>query len=414
MAIYHFSAKMIKRSEGQSATAHAAYCAHEKITDLRTGEVHDYRRRNLRDKISYAEIIAPANAPDFCDDRSSLWGQVELVEKRKDAQVARSVTVALPVELSPEQNKQLARRFCEETFATQGMVADCCIHEIESDNPHAHIILTTRELTPEGFGKKNRDWNDKKTLEAWRKSWSEYANDALKAAQIDQQIDHRSYKDQANNLIPGVHLGKTVSEMERQGKQTPRGNINRLVAERNLPFTAPPRHFDEEATALAELDYAIEDAEAPQHEKVDFFEAELKARSADATLNGAISDAFNRTVEQRVQHTLKLSQHRTKRRIIKKSPRKLIQQSQTLSKRLREEIQPRQTAEAKVARMGVFDRLKSKIADAGKSIWDAIKKPFVEPKPEPRKEPESTVPKQPIERSEEKATDGYQPQGFKR
>jgi hypothetical protein len=294
------------------------------------------------------------------------------------------------------------------------MVADCCIHDIDSDNPHAHIILTTRELTPDGFGKKNRAWNDKKTLEAWRKSWSEHANDALKAAQIDERIDHRSYKDQGVNLVPGVHLGKTVSEMERRGKQTPRGDINRLTRKRNIAaieLERPARYFDEESTNIADVCQLIEDAAPEPNQAINTLEQHLAGRST--SFNELVEQAFNDTAAQRLQHTLDLSIHRTKRRVIKKSPRKLIEQSQTLSKRLREEIQPRQTAEAKVARMGVFDRLKSKIADAGRSIWDAVKKPFVEPKPEPRKEPESTVPKQPIERSE-KAADEYQPQGLKR
>lgn len=393
MAIYHFSAKMIKRSEGQSATAHAAYCAHEKIADFRTGEVHDYRRRNLRDEISFAEIIAPENAPEFCSDRAQLWSEVEQTEKRKDAQVARSITVALPRELSKEQNKQLARRFCTDTFAAQGMVADCCIHDIDSDNPHAHIILTTRQLTADGFGKKNRDWNDKKTLEHWRKSWSEYANSALKSAQIDAQIDHRSYKDQGVDLVPGVHLGKTVAEMERKGKRTPRGDIYRLTKQRNehvrkaaaCELERPERVFDEQNTELANIESLLEYEATPQ-ESIQLIDASVKADNTD--FNELTEDAFNKTAEQRLQHTIDLSLHRTKRRIVKGSSRKLIKESQKLSERLSSESGAKLTAEKKVAKMGIFGRVKAKILQAGRDIADIIKKPFLEsgqPHSEPTK-----------------------------
>lgn len=383
MAIYHFSAKMIKRSEGQSSTAHAAYCAHEKIKDFRTGEVHDYRRRNLRDEISFAEIIAPENAPEFCSDRAQLWSEVEQTEKRKDAQVARSITVALPRELSKEQNQQLARSFCKDTFAAQGMVADCCIHDIDSDNPHVHIILTTRELTPDGFGKKNRDWNDKKTLEQWRKSWSEYANSALKSAQIDAQIDHRSYKDQDVDLVPGVHLGKTVSEMERRGERTQRGDIYRLVKQRNehvrkaaaCELERPSRVFDERNTDLANIESLLE-FEATPAESIQMVDAQLKAENTD--FNAVTESAFNKTAESRLQHTIDLSLHRTKRRIVKCSSRKLIKESQKLSERLSSESDAKLTAEKKVAKMSVFGRVKAKIMQAGRDIADIIKKPFLE------------------------------------
>lgn len=420
MAIYHFSAKMIKRSEGQSATAHAAYCAHEKITDFRTGEIHDYRRRNLRDQISYAEIIAPANAPEFCVDRAQLWSQVELAEKRKDAQVARSITLALPVELNPQQNQRLVRQFCKDTFADSGMVADACIHDIESQNPHAHIILTTRELTPDGFGKKNRRWNEKSTLEHWRKSWSDYANNALKAAEIDARIDHRSYAEQGINLVPQIHLGKTVAEMERRGQQTPRGDINRLVQQRNMAaieIERPPRRFNEDATELAKLNDLLEHGATPS-DAIQLIDANVKEQGI--TFNDLAQSAFNNTAQQRLQHTIDLSLHRTKRRIIKRSPQNLIEQSKTLSKRLSEEMRPRLTAESKVAKMSVFERFKEKIAAAGRSVWEMIKKPFVEEPPEPRKKSlfggysAPSPEQQNTSRSEDKTAGDRQPPSFKR
>ena len=106
MAIYHFDASVISRSKGRSATAASAYRAAERIVDRRTGEVHDYTRKH---GVEHTEILAPAHAPDWARDRSALWNAVEQIERRKDAQVSREVRVALPSELTPEQNRDLVR-----------------------------------------------------------------------------------------------------------------------------------------------------------------------------------------------------------------------------------------------------------------------------------------------------------------
>ena len=165
MAIYHFDASVISRSKGRSATAAIAYRTAEVIKDHRTGEVHDYSRKN---GVLHTEIIAPDHAPAWVQDRSSLWNAVEDVERRKDAQVAREVRVALPSELSTEQNADLVRAFVQEQFVARGMIADVALHapgrEGDQRNHHAHIMLTTRDVGPEGFGAKNCDWNAKPLL----------------------------------------------------------------------------------------------------------------------------------------------------------------------------------------------------------------------------------------------------------
>ena len=125
MAIYHFDASVISRSKGRSATAASAYRAAERVRDARTGEVHDYTRK---DGVLHTEILAPEHAPDWARDRSSLWNAVEAIERRKDAQVSREVRVALPSELTPEQNRDLVRGFVQAQFVARGMVADIALH----------------------------------------------------------------------------------------------------------------------------------------------------------------------------------------------------------------------------------------------------------------------------------------------
>ncbi|EEK7334741.1 MobA/MobL family protein [Salmonella enterica subsp. enterica serovar Newport] len=199
MAIFHMSAQAITRSKGHSSVAAAAYRHGEKLTDEHTGEIHDYSKKN---GVSDSVILIPDNADRNFLKPEYLWNTIEKSEKRKDAQLAREFNIALPVEMTDEQKKALAIVFCQEHFVKNGMIADIAFHKLDSDNPHFHVMLTTRQLTPDGagFGQKVREWNSKEQLEGWRKSWADTANEHLQAAGIDARIDHRSLKDQKAEL----------------------------------------------------------------------------------------------------------------------------------------------------------------------------------------------------------------------
>lgn len=209
MAIYHFDASVISRSKGRSATAASAYRTAEVIKDHRTGEVHDYSRKG---GVLHTEIIAPNNAPAWVHDRSSLWNAVEDAERRKDAQVAREVRVALPSELTTEQNADLVRAFVQEQFVARGMIADVALHapgrEGDQRNHHAHIMLTTRAVGPEGFGAKERDWNAKDLLVDWRQSWAEHVNDTFERHDISERVDHRTLVAQREDALSLAHDAK--------------------------------------------------------------------------------------------------------------------------------------------------------------------------------------------------------------
>lgn len=193
MAIYHLRATMISRSAGRSATAAAAYRVGERIEDHRTGLTFDYRARG---GVDHVETLAPANAPAWVQDRAVLWNAVEAAETRKNSQVAREIRVALPAELDHAQRVELVREFCQREFVARGMVADIALHapgrEGDDRNHHAHILLTTREVGPEGFGAKNRDWNAVEMLEGWREAWARDSNRALERCGHDERIDHRT------------------------------------------------------------------------------------------------------------------------------------------------------------------------------------------------------------------------------
>ncbi|WP_243253661.1 MobQ family relaxase [Pseudosulfitobacter sp. DSM 107133] len=226
MAIYHLRASMISRSQGRSATAAIAYRVAERIEDRRTGLTFDYAARG---GVDHTEILAPDHAPDWVRDRSELWNRVEESETRKNSQVAREVRVALPAELTHAQRVELVRDFAQEQFVDRGMIADIALHAPGRDgddrNHHAHILLTTREIGPEGFTTKNRDWNKVEVLEGWREAWARDNNIALERAGIEDRVDHRTLEAQRDEALElasaarergdeGAELVQTVRAIE--------------------------------------------------------------------------------------------------------------------------------------------------------------------------------------------------------
>jgi len=193
MAIYRFSAAIISRAKGRSSVAAAAYRSGSQLADERTGAVHDYTRKS---DIQHSEILAPEGAPDWVQDRAALWNAVEAVERRKDAQLAREVQLALPRELDAERQIALLRRFVRDEFVARGMVADFSLHDhVGSDGqpqPHAHVMLAMRSVDETGFGLKVRDWNSDELLVHWREQWAHQANAQLAEAGEEVRIDHRT------------------------------------------------------------------------------------------------------------------------------------------------------------------------------------------------------------------------------
>ena len=258
MAIYHLSASIIKRSAGRSVTAAAAYRAAAKIEDITTGLVHDYTRKN---GVDYSEILSPISASlgnEWLTDRQELWNKIEEVERRKDAQLAREITLAIPRELSRPEQIALVREYVQTNYVAAGMVADVNLHHLSGDNPHAHILLTMRtlQINPEGvveFGLKNTDWNSKNLLLIQRKSWEEITNKYLANYGSDIKIDCRSLKQQGSEFIPQIHVGVHAMAMYRKGKSTDRGDeFERIEAENNYIRARLEWIYEEEAAPESE------------------------------------------------------------------------------------------------------------------------------------------------------------------
>jgi len=243
MAIYHFSVSVISRSQGRSSVAASAYRSGEKLKDERTDLTHDYTKKS---DVVNSEILLSKEAPAWMSEREKLWNAVELSEKRKDAQVAREITVALPRELSESQNWACLKTFVNHEFVDKGMVADVAFHRGHTgseDQPHGHILLSLREVSKEGFGLKQRGWNDKALLKEWREHWASHCNRELAKAGFDIQVDHRTLEAQGINLEPQSKIGaKAASE------QMARLAEHQALAERN-----GERLFNEPEIALTAL-----------------------------------------------------------------------------------------------------------------------------------------------------------------
>lgn len=235
MAIYHFSVQTISRSAGRSSTGAAAYRSGERIYDERTGLTFDYCKKS---GIEHKQIMTPENVPEWAHDRAKLWNFVELAEKRKDSQVCREVEVSLPTELNHDQQLDLVRGFIQKNFIDAGMVADLAIHRPNEENPHCHILLTMRDINVDGFGKKNRSWNDKQLLETWREQWAEHTNNALQKAGYDVRVDHRTLELQGIDRIPQIHIGPKVAKMETRGIRTDRGSRALEIELKNASIAA--------------------------------------------------------------------------------------------------------------------------------------------------------------------------------
>lgn len=239
MAIFHMQIKPVTRSTGRTATSAAAYRAGESIRDERTGALHNHSKR---DDVLHKEIFVPSKleregaAMEWARDRSTLWNTAEKAERQSNSRVAREYLVALPPELSAEQRTALARTFSKEIADRYNVAVDLAIHAPRPSgdprNFHAHLLATTREVTPEGLGPKTGlDRNgevrselglptSREEFKSLRARWSELANDALREANSEARIDHRTLEAQGIDREPTPRLPWGAYIAEKKGERS--------------------------------------------------------------------------------------------------------------------------------------------------------------------------------------------------
>ncbi|WP_315927462.1 Ti-type conjugative transfer relaxase TraA [Mesorhizobium sp. SP-1A] len=243
MVVPHFSVSIVARGSGRSAVLSAAYRHCAKMNFEREARSIDYSRKQ---GLLHEEFVIPADAAEWLRemiaDRSvagaseTFWNRVEAFENRADAQLAKDVTIALPIELTAEQNIALMRDFVAQHITAKGMVADWVYHDAPG-NPHVHLMTTLRPLTENGFGAKKialvgpdgkpmRNDVGKIVYELWaggaadfnafRDGWFACQNRHLALAGLDVRIDGRSYEKQGIVLEPTIHLGVGAKAIERK------------------------------------------------------------------------------------------------------------------------------------------------------------------------------------------------------
>ncbi|MHC1511618.1 MobQ family relaxase [Pediococcus pentosaceus] len=241
MAIFHMSFSNISAGKGRSAIAGASYRSGEKLFAQKEGRSYFYARSVMPESF----ILTPKNAPEWASDREKLWNEVERKDRRANSRYAKEFNVALPVELSEDEQKELLTKYVQENFVDEGMVADVAIHRDHPDNPHAHVMLTNRPFNPDGtWGLKSKrenildkngnktytgnsrfprsrkvwlvDWDKKEKINQWRHNWAVSVNQVLEQKNIPDRISEKSFTEQGIDDTPTQHEGINSKRYERK------------------------------------------------------------------------------------------------------------------------------------------------------------------------------------------------------
>ncbi len=246
MALFHLNVSSIGKAAGSSAIASAAYrsCSllNQSITDSNTGLVTSIEHNFSNKKgLAFSQIFAPKDLDEWCYDREKLWNKVELTETHIKGRYARDLKLALQIEFSLEQNIQVLSEYVENVFVKDGVIADVNIHMDDLNNPHAHIMLTTRNLEQNDdgewvFGNKKRLLDSNGWLVYIRSSWSEINNKYFAIHGIDKTITHESYKDRGLDFVQStIHEG-AARHTETAEETLERPEYNRNVIVENLHY----------------------------------------------------------------------------------------------------------------------------------------------------------------------------------
>lgn len=261
----HFDISITQRIKGKSAVAGAAYQSGEKLFSEYDQKMKNYTRKQ---GVVYTEIMLPTNAPPEYADRQILWNSAEEAEKQWNSQLTRRFVLTFPREVPLEHYPQMVQEYCKEYFVSKGMCCDFAIHDPDppGHNPHCHVMLTMRAIDEHGKwlaksrkvydldenGERIRlpscnwkshkentvDWNEQYHGEEWRHGWEVVQNRYLEMVSSPERVDLRSYERQGLDILPTVHMGAAVTQMERRGIETNIGNLNRDIKAANRMINA--------------------------------------------------------------------------------------------------------------------------------------------------------------------------------
>lgn len=237
MATFYYHTEALARARGRSAVAAAAYRAGARLRDERRGRWYDFRARH---GVAVSEIALPESAASWLGERAVLWNHAEACELRVNARVAREVRVALPRELTLEEQAALVRGFVACALLSEGVAVDWNIHLNRPYNPHAHLLVTVRRASGDGLGPKVPQLDTRAWLIGQRATWAAALNGALAAAGVPRQVDHRALRARGLARRPAPRLTLAALAQERRGLRTAAGDAW-LAADRQRGRNRPSR-----------------------------------------------------------------------------------------------------------------------------------------------------------------------------
>ena len=298
---------------GHNAVEQSSYISREKMYCEYDGKT--YYPKYSEDLV-HNEVMLPDNAPKEYADPKVLWNSVEMFEKNKNAQLARTYKLNLPNEWSYELAVDVMRDYVKRNFVDVGMCAQFAIHDSENKkgqrNLHCHIMLTLRSIDEQGrwmdkshkvdildkngnripvidpktgkqkVDKQNRkqwkckpvstnDWNSKENAMKWRKDIVDTINSVNEKMGIkDIRWEYRSFKDQGLDIEPQIHLGPKASALEREGIRTERGDINRQIIASNSIILQARAAYEQAKSSLETIKTAsIDKIKSVKNEIID-------------------------------------------------------------------------------------------------------------------------------------------------
>lgn len=326
MAIFHLSTKPIQRSAGRSAVAAAAYRSAIKLTDETTGTTFNYEKKH--NNVVKSECFLFADGQKILVDRSSLWNEAELSEKRKDARTAREIIINLPHEVDDEHRELLVNQFTELLAKRYNVAIDYAIHRPDRGgdqrNHHAHIMMTTRtaelknnkiclneksvlELSNSKLTKLNQPLtNDQITT--IRADYAAFTNELFLSLGIDERVDHRSNAEQGKAALPTKKMGVAATAMERKGTRTTTGDYNRQIRKINAEIAQEQAHERELTRELNKSVIELEQETSRAESTITNETNNYQQRKRE--FNEFISEGKERvaTTKQRKQRTAELSE----------------------------------------------------------------------------------------------------------
>jgi hypothetical protein len=232
MAIYHLTAKTVSRGESASAAVRS-----------------DYIERSGGYAGDHAELLhkGHGNMPVWAEHCPRNYWEAADTFERANGRLFKQLEFALPKELSPEGQTELAASFCRELAMTKDgpLPYSFAVHKgHDKENPHCHLLISERvndghnsepclwfkraAADPaKGGARKTNELRPREWLFQCRALWAKRANLALEHAGHEARIDHRTLEAQGIDRAPTTHLGPSVAAMESQGIRTQRGNRSR-------------------------------------------------------------------------------------------------------------------------------------------------------------------------------------------